>query len=214
MKKIELLETIQFSLAGGTDTVQSRHDLRLLEARVEPVYSILVRDLYLSLRSKKNFSELDQYTKPYIIDVLYDDVRDHFYSELPATVINLPPEIAIRRCGQTKNEVNLFVPITLGELTQIQRLPVGRVVKETYFYMISSDKVYYWNLPVSTGKVFMDLIVRFREYDDDDEIQIPSSFNEKNSLIEFIINAMKQFPNAVPQLPDERLNEPVEKIRK
>lgn len=177
MKKIEYLEAIN-------ERLQNKFHLQTLAIYLSMAYNQII---YLTFR--KDIDNLDLYSKRYDdIDVKYDQERDMYYSDLPATIIQLPGAgDGVRRIATKQGRKIEFVPV--GNILQLVHndLEVGQMEGPTPFRVIDSNVVEYTtkNGIDQVDKVTMYLAVQFEEFGMMDEINIPSG--QDQTIMDLII---------------------------
>lgn len=173
--KAEYIEFIQFELCGGQRTPDNlkKYPLRMIANRCNEVYKLMLNEIYLTTKKKRDYSAFDLYSKSFRVQVMYDKDTDRRYSVLPKAIISMPLEVVIRKITPLKDMTTSFIPISMGQVEVLSKLPVGDMDGLIYNY-IENDRVYYWHLPNDIKNVNMSLVCNFSEFSPKDLINTPT----------------------------------------
>lgn len=183
-RKIEIIETMESMLAGGTMTAdqQSRYPRWLVRSMLAVAYDSIISGNFEKGGNgmfRKDQFLLDNYVTVYTpetvppVVVEYDSVRKKYFSILPKPIIELKNNDGIRLICPVENEAGYGIPVT--QLASVIRtaLLVSKV-NPRFTYKVENDRVYFEFPIVPYTSLMMKLIVRFDDLDDLDVVDEPT----------------------------------------
>lgn len=180
MKKAQFIELVKRSLDGGDSPAELRS--RFHEREIE-LYIAMAFDSILN-RKESQVKELqaemgrdswkwDALIKPYHLDIVKDTVRDRYYSELPVSVMSIVNNNGIRMVTPSKEESSAFFPRWQTDTFLMDGLDVNLMTGFIY-YTLEGRRLYYsGDIDCHWETVLAKLVLRFNEFEDDDEISVP-----------------------------------------
>lgn len=180
MKKAQWIELVKRNLDGGDAPVELRG--RNHEREIE-LYLSIAFDTVLN-RKASQFQEMaaetgkdswkwDALTKPYVLDIKTDSVRDRKYSDLPAAVLSIVNNAGVRMVFPVKEESSAFLPRWQTDTFLMDGLDVNLVTGLIY-YTVEGQKIYYsGDMNCNWTSVMAKLVLKFNEFESDDEISVP-----------------------------------------
>jgi hypothetical protein len=190
MIKAKYIELVKQSVFSGTPTVDrlSQADPRRVELDIASALNTLFFQTF-----KKNPSNLDRYSKPYLnVAVSYEASTQTYYSILPAKVIQYPV------CGDGIWNINTmtgqdvtFAPIQANDKELLYGGEFDSI-DDVIGYSLSGSRVNYYNFDSIITAVKMDLVVDFTEWGMDEDVPIPSGQDLE------VLNIIRQMYNLKP----------------
>ena len=181
MQKQELRSLIK-NLLPAIDKVNKWHP-NVIDAAIERVLIEMYNELFA-----ENPLALQRFTKQYgygtALGVSLEGATGLYYTTLPAKIVPFRDKASGVRRISTKVQGGLtFFPIDPREMDLILSGSNVDTITTKIGYVVNSERVEYYNMSgtVQTDGVRMDLIVPFSVYDDDDEVLVPETRNEKGT---------------------------------
>lgn len=203
MKKKEFLEYIQHTLTGGAPVPDndSRYDLRTIAAWATMAIESMEASVEANPNKNEILTQLNRNLKTFVpVPVLYNTVRDEYYSVLPASVINLPRNRGIRMISPTKDQQNRFIYRENNSSSVFDNLEVSTLIKNVRFY-VEGNTVFYnkrMTTDIASAGVLMRLVVPFSELNNSDEINIPTG--KAFEVASMVMDKMRNMP------PEDQVN--------
>lgn len=188
MLKAHLIEAI-------ADRFPDVHEL-VIEFHIARAYNQII---YQTFRLDPN--NLDLYSKTYKdVAIVKDDDTNIYYSVLPAAIVQLPDvQDGVRRVSPMKtNDRVVFFPVPRDSWDVFETLDV-QLTDDGIGYSVTNLRVEYDHKDSDVDTVKMDLVIDFAEYDEEDEVNIPSGQDAQ------LISIVEQFINGTP--PPDKLND-------
>ena len=180
MRKIDYIEDVIHKLTGGNPS-QDDLDAYHPEVVANTINEVLLQVcliLFIKLKKSQDFDVFDTLLKTYTVDVVEEN--DKYYSVLPVSIINsIPTYLSIRRVypvnADDTNSVDAvdFSLMDAEAMAIIKNLPAYKVMGTPIMHL-KGNRLYYDNINTSTKQVVMVLMPEFNEYDDLDEVSMPS----------------------------------------
>jgi hypothetical protein len=172
MIKNKYIELVKVNVFGGKATVDRLHvaDPRRIELDIAAALNTLFFKTF-----KKDPSNLDRYSKPYLnVAVQYESSTHTYYSILPAKVIQYPVVgDGIWNINTMLGQDITFVPIQMG-FKEFLFESEWKQIDDVIGYSLSGSRVDYFNFDPMITAVKMDLVVDFTEWGMDEDVPIPS----------------------------------------
>ena len=180
MTKNQFVEIVKRNLDGGDSPAElrSRYHEREIELYISMAFDAVLnrkenQTKELSAELGRDSWKWDALTKAYTLDILQDTTRDRFYSVLPVNVLSVVNNNGIRMVCPTKEEASTFFPRWQLDTFLMDGLDVGLMTGLIYF-TLEGDKIYYsGDIDCNWKTVLAKLVLKFSEFDDTDEINIP-----------------------------------------
>jgi hypothetical protein len=203
MIKKEYIELIQQELCGGAMTPDNlkKYDHRIIAARCNETYKLMLNEIYLTTKRKRDYSIFDLYCKSFIVDIKRDDASERYYSTLPKAIVSMPLEVVVRKISPIKDHAVSFIPITTNDIEVLTKLPVGNI-PGIYFYF-ENDRIYYWHLPIEFNDhtVNMRLVTNFSDYDEKETINTPTG--TMGTMFDRVVASLR----GVQMTPEKQIND-------
>lgn len=153
----------------------------VIDTAIERVLIEMYQELFA-----ENPLALQRFTKQYgygtALEVLLEAGTGLYYTTLPAKIVPFRDKASgVRRVSTVVQGGLTFFPIDPREMDLILSGSNTNTMLGKIGYAVNSERVEYFNMlggPLAAG-VRMDLIVPFSEYDDDDEVLVPETKEEK-----------------------------------
>lgn len=203
MTKRAWVELIISNISGGATPadLDSRYHPLVIGKLFGVAYANIISDIAKQASKAKDWSQFDAYLKSYKnVAVLHDEDRDEYYSLLPASIIELRENRGIRLISPMQDQRNKFDYIDSDSESMWGELEAGNIPEGTQYYR-EGGKIYYRNFfqaYITPGLLFK-LLVPLSEFDDEEEIGVPS---ERSIEIFNIIRDMLQ-----KRQPEESAND-------
>ncbi len=184
MKKAEWNSLVKRNLAGGDapDDIQGQYHPRVIDAYLDLAFGSLITDQQDKFGRIKDW-KLDSITKPFCEDVKCDAKTGLFYVKVPVETFTLRENAQIRQISPVKGVSLSFVPRNGNGNWVYDTLDVRRFTNDIA-YWLEHDRIYFSNFDTQLKQVILRLAIRFREFEDDDEIKFPNdSEGEVFSLV-------------------------------
>jgi Zn-dependent M32 family carboxypeptidase len=144
-----------------------------LSAQIERAFNSVIAYAF-----RNDYSSFDLYTKSYPNIAVATDTYGTYYSTVPVRLVQLKDNAeSVRRIHALKDQLSiLFVPIPKDSWSTFNLLDVSKVSKYVG-YSITNNRVEYSRHP-SVSTVTMDLVRAFMDYEDNEEIPMPSGMEQ------------------------------------
>ena len=164
--------------------LNERFHKKTIEYNIGRAWNQLMYDTF-----RKNPDDLDLYAKQYTASVSDDATTAAEYITMPAAFVQLPDDEHIRRISPLQDTTNVFDPVSIASQSRFNNLDVSLISERPTTYIVKHNRVEFDDLAadVKAAGVLIDLVVAFEEYDDDDNVNIPSGKDET------LINLVTQF---------------------
>lgn len=164
MKKVELIESYNKKL-------ERKYHPDTLAIYMGMAFNTIIYETF-----RKSMGNLDLYSKKFTASVDYNEDEDFYYSLLPKPIIQLPGAgDGVRAIKTQKGKKVEFIPVgstlqSVHEHLEISQVPgpVPYTVMDNMIIYSKKNGIY------NVDTVYMWLVIPFNEYDDLDEINIPS----------------------------------------
>lgn len=190
MRKDKLIELVRSNIFGGSVTADRLYiaDPRRVELDIAAAINTLFFKIF-----KKEPSNLDRYSKPYLnVAVSYEASTHIYYSILPAKVIQYPVVgDGIWNINTMTGRDISFVPIEMNNQELLFENEFNSM-DDVIGYSLSGSRVNYYNFDPIITAVKMDLVVDFTEWGMDEDIPVPSGQDLE------IVNIIRQMYNIKP----------------
>lgn len=120
------------------------------------------------------------------VDVLCDDSTLQKYSILPARLISFSTFDGLRQVSAMKNQAKSFIKVDNGFESTFSGLEASKLFGHTGYYIervkIGTDqsiRIYYKNIPEHYKKVLIKMIASTYDFDEDEALPIPASYEEQ-----------------------------------
>lgn len=195
MKKAQWIELIKRNIDGGDAPAELRG--RNHEREIE-LYIAAAFDTVLNRKQSQRQEQMadtgkdswkwDALTKPYILPIKTDTVRDRKYSELPVSILSITNNAGIRMVFPVKEEASAFFPRWQTDTFLMDGLDVNLITGLIY-YTLEGNKIYYsGDMNCKWTDVMAKLVLRFNEFDSDDEIGVPEG--KEGEIIQIALGLM------------------------
>jgi hypothetical protein len=135
---------------------------------------------------------------------LEDTVRDRRYSELPAHILSVVNNGGIRMICPVKEEQTQFFPRALTDTFLMDGLDVGQLTGMIYFNLERKNVYYSGDMDCTWENVLMKLAIKFEEFEDDDDIDIPDGKDlEIFQTVVQLMNAKRPLDNVNDNNPQQ-----------
>ena len=140
---------------------------RTVAVHIEDAFNTVVGQLF-----KNDPSQWDLYCQSFTVDV--NNVKPRPYAMLPARIIQTP-DIAngVRRIFSTDDDNLDYIPMPYNGFQFYGILQLDDV-DDSVGYAVRSDRVEFFNLPSIINQVRMELVLPWSEWDDTQDIPLPS----------------------------------------
>lgn len=197
MKKAQWRELILRNLGGGDSPseLRSRYHEREIELYLGVAFdTIMNRKLSQKqeLESDLGYSawRYDALTKSFVLDILHDNVRNRKYAVLPASILSITNNDGIRMITPTQEETTAFLPRKIVDNFLMNGLDVNTITGLIY-YTLEGNKIYFTGaMDCNWTQVLAKLALRFTEFDDNDEINLPEG--QDAELIQITLSLLQQ----------------------
>ena len=124
-----------------------------------------------------DLSNLDLYAKVYTVDVVSTSPRP--YSVLPVAILQtIDPANGVRHGYPLEEDGTFYVPIRGIDFNLLPDSDASKVDKACGYY-VKTDKVEFYHIGEDVKQLRMEIVPQFSDYDDDDDIPIPSGYAEQ-----------------------------------
>lgn len=197
MTKAQWRELILRNLGGGDSPseLRSRYHEREIELYLGIAFdTIMNRKLTqkqeLESEMGMNAWRYDALTKTFVLDILNDTVRNRRYSVLPASVLSITNNDGIRMITPTQEESTAFLPRRIVDTFLMDGLDVGTITG-LIFFSLEGNKIYYsGSMDCNWRQVLAKLALRFNEFEDNDEINLPEG--QDAELVQITLSLLQQ----------------------
>jgi hypothetical protein len=211
MTKAQLIELVKRNLQGGDGTpeLRGRYHQREIELYISMAFDSLLNN---RLNERQEYREelglnnwkYDGLTKTYVVPILEDTVRDRRYSELPAHILSVVNNGGIRMICPVKEEQTQFFPRALTDTFLMDGLDVGQLTGMIYFNLERKNVYYSGDMDCTWENVLMKLAIKFEEFEDDDDIDIPDGKDlEIFQTVVQLMNAKRPLDNVNDNNPQQ-----------
>jgi hypothetical protein len=172
MIKQEIRSLIRNSLPKYDKT--GRWGDRYINAAIEKALAEMMTEVWMV--SPLN---LQRYTKEFAVstlDILPKGATSLYYAALPESIIPFQDKASgVRRITTLAQGGFTFFPMDFREIDLIQSGCYFKTVNTKIGYAVNQDQVEFYNMDpvVAAAGIYMDLIIPFSKYDEDDEVKIP-----------------------------------------
>jgi len=195
MTKRQLIDLLKHRLAGGDcpQELKGKYHPEILAKHISLAHNYLLKTVaYREAEQTGDFGLLDAYTKTYIIDVLFDDLRKEYYSLIPIKIVDLPENRGIRFLSDVENQSIQYIYRSNNSEDIYNNLDVSKVSKRTRYYR-ERDKVYYRGVIIEMKEqVLAKLIPDFDSLEDEDDVSIPSAYGKL--IFDLVFQSMSGMP--------------------
>jgi hypothetical protein len=201
MNKKAYIESIQYELSGGNITAdnKTKFDRRIIAGRCDDIYKLMLNEIYLTTKRRRDYSVFDLYCKPFTVAVSKGD-DGRYYSDLPKAIVSMPLEVVIRKITPIKDAQTSYIPISTGDVEVLFNLPVGKIGVNVFYY-IEHDRIYYFNMDRNITDVNMRLVINFSDYEDTDTINTPTG--TMGTLFERVVQSLR----GIQLTPEKQIND-------
>lgn len=190
MTKEQLVELVQLRL-GDKKRFGQRTIAKNLALAWNTVMSAIIR---------QNPQGLDRYTRKYECSIEQDATTESYYISLPEGTVQVP-EIGngIRNISAKKDTTIEFIPMSFTMAQTMKHLDV-EYVNDKIGYFIKNNRIEFYNnfpeeLYDDSESLFVDAVLGFDYWDDDDNIDLPMGSAES------IVGLAVQFLEGTPYVP-------------
>jgi len=185
MRKDKFIDLVRNRLGASSVDRLKKADPRTVELAIAAVMNTVFYEAF-----RKDTSNLDTYTKTYEnVAVSQDPDTEIYYSTLPANVVQFPiVGDGVVGINEMKGEDVMFVPLPSSDFEMMYGLEVD-LIDDVIKYTRKGNIVEYVNFDSTITAVRMDLVVDFTEWDDDEDVPIPSGqdINIMNKVVEYLL---------------------------
>lgn len=182
MTKQNLIDLVRELLSGGDAPaeIRGKYHPRVVSLYLEMAYDDVISVTADEGAKVKDFSILDEFATPYTVPVLTDTSRERKYCTLPALVMPLPGNAAMRSVSPPLDETTQFVNVSMTSQ------PVWAVLEADYVspksgYWLEGERMYFDDMfPYGLEEVLMKIVSSFGDLQKTDRVPIPAG---KNTLI-------------------------------
>lgn len=195
MNKEQFVKIIQTQLANGnvTSALMGKFHPAEIEKFIELAYNDVVGKSYSQSQRYSDFSQLDNHIKPYRnVPVNYDQDLCEYYSDLPAPIVQIPDNQAIRLICPMQDQAFAFVYEDNSATAVFNELEVS-VLDSSGSYQVEASQIRYksgMTDDIAKKGMLMKLVVVFDSLDDEDEVYIPAGFS--NMVTDTVVEFMTQ----------------------
>jgi hypothetical protein len=172
--KYTLAEQVIRILHGGNPSDDSRMDVREVALFVEQAFSSILRRRLFENKEQSNQEVNGSYIYTFKnVEVLEDEDLKLYYSELPATAVDMPNEIGMQYVGYMQDQKNPFIKVSHTFCALFKGSMAGKLQGNVGYY-VEGDRVYYinWDQGTETCKVLIKMVVSSLEGDGNDAFAI------------------------------------------
>jgi len=208
MRKQELIDMIESRISGGDTPADVKSTIHgaIIEKHLEAIYNDLIQESYRAAVAMQDYSELDAYAKNHRgISVQDDTDRNLKYSELPFPPVRLPENLGIRMVYPEDDPTNPFAHVDNNSQAILSTLDVGSVDDVPSFWIekyAGNEYRIYYDDPGTTSTVALLMILPLNQYDDFDDIPMPSGKDMMaiDLVVERLLNKPQEdtFNNNIP----------------
>lgn len=186
----EYVDTIKNTLDREDSTSQFHPNL--IRLHCDFTWNQILHDAF-----RKDLSYLDFYAKEYnSITPTLNSTTNRYEALFPAPIVQLPNRSEGVRNLSTNQGTGLeFVPISEQEWRYTDGMEVDTVETTTKTYFVRTDRAIFANNFVAADAaagVSMRLVIPFSEFDDDDELPVPSGQGE--NFINMVLARLRSIP--------------------
>lgn len=202
--KRQLAEQAQRIILGGTQTADREVFIQELLLAVNQAFANAVK---LSLFNNKREGENDvNGSFIYSFDdvpVSFDNNKKLYYSELPATYIDLPTDLGVAMVSLMEGQNDAFVRVPQNFLSLTRGLQSGSLLGRSPFW-VENTRLYFPSIKSSDNitKVLVKLIAGIDSIDDDQNVGIPLDIQDQ--IVRTVVQMyMVEQTNAKDELNDD-----------
>lgn len=196
--KQELIDKISSLANGGDNTPDTRYRYHPsdIEAVIDSEYINILNSIY---RPEEDM-DMDMYSQPYHIDVLFDENRNEFYSVLPVDVVPLPENSGIRLVSPLQDQSVQIVPISNNGNFIFSKLESQMWSESATYYIEKSNqsgyRLYYQFRGEEYKKLLIKLITTFETMKYDTKVIEPSVMTKTSllTLSDIVISKLRNQP--------------------
>lgn len=179
MTKEQFVKLIQTQLSNGnvTAALMGKYHPAEIEKFIELAYNDVVGKAYSQSQRYSDFSQLDNHIKAYKkVPVLWDQDLCEYYSILPAPIIQIPDNQAIRLISPMLDQSYAFVYEDNSSTAVFNELEVS-VLDSSSSYQVEGSQIRYksgMSEDMAKAGMLMKLVVQFDSLEDEDEVYMPA----------------------------------------
>ncbi len=195
MNKEQLVKIIQTQLANGnvTSALLGKYHPAEIEKFIEMAYNDVVGKAYSQSQRYSDFSQLDNHIKAFKnVPVAYDKDLCEYYSILPAPIIQIPDNQAIRLISPMRDQGYAFVYEDNSATAVFNELEVN-ALDSSVAYQVEASQIRYksgMTDDMAAAGVLMKLVVQFDALDDEDEVYMPSG--QSTLITQIVVEYLSQ----------------------
>ncbi len=207
MKKINLIEAvIDFLASDNAGDAKGQYHPEMVAVHMSNVFNQAIYNAWLNGKKYSDFSQLDAWGKTYECTV-DGQVGAVAYALLPFAPVQLPDGMGIRQVCDHDDNDNVFIPVEATsnvvfaelEVSTFDTTPTYRLEQNAYNVGAGEESHILRLEKMPTGadaltSVDMLLITPFEEYDDYDEIVMPTG--SEDSIVRQVVDLMSKKPQA------------------
>lgn len=193
MTKIEWMELLQANLAGGDapDDVRGQYHLADVAAYLDIAFATLVTEKSHRFQEIEDW-KLDAVTKSYCEKLVCDEKSKKWYLKLPVATLNLFQNAQIRQVNAVEDTSFIFNPRAITANWVYNTLRTSEISGDPT-YTLEHDRLYFDWKPENIEQLMVKLAIRFREFEDTDEINYPSG--KEFMIFELVHRALSNIDN-------------------
>lgn len=170
-----IIDAVIHRMAGGDMTPEQigKYHPGVVKRFLSVVFNDVMYTLY-----RQNDPSIDLYAREYERVVDYSSTRDLKYITLPVKIIELPLNKGIRMVSYTQDQTTEIPIISQQAQSSMANMDVGLMDNDVYGFMVG-DTIYLRNLDPFVSRLLVNVIPAIDEYDDDDDLYLPSGQGTK-----------------------------------
>ncbi len=195
MTKEQFVKLIESQLANGnvTSALLGKFHPAEIEKFIEMAYNDVVGKSYNQAQRYSDFSQLDNHIKPFKnVPVLHDEDLCEYYSILPAPIVQIPDNQAIRLICPMRDQSDAFVYEDNSSTAVFSELEVS-ALDSSKSYQVEGSQIRYkegMTDDIAKAGVLMKLVVQFGALEDDDEVYMPAG--QSTLISQIVVEYMSQ----------------------
>lgn len=192
MTKRNLIDEVAYIL--------EKHDSQNHKAIIETVLNGIYNQIMGEI-PESDLRQFEFYTKDFQVSISQDS-HERYYSDLPAQVVQLKkPQQGVVSINTIRGTGFLFVPTTERRIRLMDGFEADSIEGTHVFYYLKRNRVYYHKMSEfrAESDVRMSLAVQFRDFDEDDEVPLPSG--RDYDIKQLAIDAIRQSSIIDLQIP-------------
>jgi len=196
MTKRNYIDLIIDWLAGGDAPadIKGKYHPEIISKHIETIYNAIIFEDSMARIHKKQYSNLDSYTKTYYVDLELDEIRDEYYFTLPGDIIQLPDNRGIRKICLKQDQAYSFIYRSNNTVDIYSELEASMVHDRPRYYL-ENVKVYIdeeLREEIVEEGLLAKLVVSFNEFEDTDELPVPAG--KDNMIFDMIVEKLRKKP--------------------